>query len=277
MPSNTVNSTPKSIFVPLKKIILQILICVLLYYIFYLIETTNYTFSPQVIERMKVILSTDININYLYEQLVNSAEKEEQEIETLQEVKNIEEQENIVNNEEEIENTNGIGGGENTHLLTETLAIDNTQEVEEEKVHLTQMELDAKAIIENYSIVKPVNDYFISSQFGEREATSSIISTNHAGIDLAANLGTTICSAMSGTVEFVSSESGYGNHFKVVNGDVATLYAHCKTIYVTAGQVVNQGDAIAEVGSTGNSTGPHLHFEIIYQGRYVNPEYVIAF
>ena len=66
-----------------------------------------------------------------------------------------------------------------------------------------------------------------------------------------------------------------GNHFTIVSDDVKTVYAHCKTIYVKEGDTITQGQEIAEVGSTGNTTGPHLHFEVRYQNRYVNPQLIL--
>lgn len=68
-----------------------------------------------------------------------------------------------------------------------------------------------------------------------------------------------------------------GNHFKIVSDDVMTVYAHCKTIYVKEGQEIKQGQQIGEVGSTGNVTGPHLHFEIRKEGRYVDPDLLLNF
>ena len=68
-----------------------------------------------------------------------------------------------------------------------------------------------------------------------------------------------------------------GNHIKITNGDVDTVYAHCKTIYVSEGEKITQGQSIGEVGSTGNSTGPHLHFEVRKEGRYVNPDLILDF
>jgi len=68
-----------------------------------------------------------------------------------------------------------------------------------------------------------------------------------------------------------------GNHIKILNDDVMTLYAHCKTIYVKEGDIIKQGQAIAQVGATGNVTGPHLHFEIRKDNRYVNPDLLIEF
>lgn len=73
-------------------------------------------------------------------------------------------------------------------------------------------------------------------------------------------------------------ESGdLGNHIKITNGDVSTVYAHCKTIYVKKGDNIKQGQQIGEVGSTGNSTGSHLHFEIRKEERYVDPDLILNF
>lgn len=68
-----------------------------------------------------------------------------------------------------------------------------------------------------------------------------------------------------------------GNHIKIINGDVSTVYAHCKAIYVKEGESIKQGQKIGEVGSTGNSTGPHLHFEVRKEGRYVDPDLILDF
>lgn len=82
---------------------------------------------------------------------------------------------------------------------------------------------------------------------------------------------------MSGTVKEVSSEGLYGVHVIIQNGEVETLYAHCKTIYVKGGEEVLQGQELGLTGATGNVTGPHLHFEIIREGRYVDPDAILDF
>lgn len=82
---------------------------------------------------------------------------------------------------------------------------------------------------------------------------------------------------MEGTVTQVSSQGDYGKHIRIVNGEITTLYAHCSKIYVKEGDNIKQGQEIAEVGSTGNVTGPHLHFEIRRNGEFVDPDSVIDF
>lgn len=68
-----------------------------------------------------------------------------------------------------------------------------------------------------------------------------------------------------------------GNHVKIVSDDVMTVYAHCKTIYVKEKEAIKKGQAIGEVGTTGNTTGPHLHFEIRKENRYVDPDLILEF
>ena len=73
----------------------------------------------------------------------------------------------------------------------------------------------------------------------------------------------------------MSNQGDLGNHVKIVNDEYEVVYAHCSQILVQEGSQINQGDVIATVGSTGNSTGNHLHFEIIKQGEYIDPLTVI--
>lgn len=87
--------------------------------------------------------------------------------------------------------------------------------------------------------------------------------------------GDNIVSATTGTVTQVSNQGDLGNHVKIYNDEYEAVYAHCSQILVQEGSMVNQGDVIATVGSTGNSTGNHLHFEIIKQGEYIDPLTVI--
>lgn len=117
--------------------------------------------------------------------------------------------------------------------------------------------------------VKPVSGT-ITSRFGSRE---SIRSSGHTGLDIAAPKGTTIKAAASGTVIFAGYSGGYGNVVKISHGNgIQTYYAHCSKLYVSKGDKVSAGDKIAAVGSTGNSTGNHLHFEVVKNGVSLNPQ-----
>jgi len=94
----------------------------------------------------------------------------------------------------------------------------------------------------------------------------------HNGVDIGAPAGTNIIAACAGTVEFAGWEQGYGNVVKIDHGNgLKTVYGHCKSIYVKKGQKVTKDEKIGEVGSTGNSTGPHLHFEIRVNGTPEDP------
>ena len=119
------------------------------------------------------------------------------------------------------------------------------------------------------SLIKPVSGT-ISSRFGSR---SSVRSSAHTGLDIAAPTGTAIKAAASGTVTFSGYKGSYGNMIVISHGNgVQTYYGHCSKLYVSAGTQVSQGQTIAAVGSTGNSTGPHLHLEIRVNGVAYNPQ-----
>ncbi len=120
-----------------------------------------------------------------------------------------------------------------------------------------------------YLAVKPVSGN-ITSRYGE---ASSIRSSNHTGLDIAAPNGTKIKVVADGTVVYTGYNGSYGNLVKVSHGNgVETWYAHCSKIYTSIGKTVTAGDVIAAVGSTGNSTGNHLHLEIRINGNPVNPQ-----
>ena len=94
----------------------------------------------------------------------------------------------------------------------------------------------------------------------------------HAGLDLGETSGTPVFAADTGVAHLVRSDRGYGNHILLVHGNgYATLYAHLSSFGVTEGQVVRRGEMIGQVGSTGFSTGPHLHFEIRYLKDNIDP------
>lgn len=112
----------------------------------------------------------------------------------------------------------------------------------------------------------------ITSGFGNREVPIAGASANHRGIDIGAPTGSAILAAYSGTVTTATYNASAGNYIVISHGGgMSTVYMHCSALYVSVGQQVNKGDTIGAVGSTGYSTGPHLHFGVIKDGTYVNP------
>lgn len=119
------------------------------------------------------------------------------------------------------------------------------------------------------SLIRPVSG-IITSRFG---VGSAIRRSSHTGLDIATSTGTPIVAAASGTVTFSGYKGSYGNMVVISHGNgVQTYYGHCSKLYVAVGAQVAQGQTIAAVGSTGNSTGPHLHLEVRVNGVAYNPQ-----
>jgi murein DD-endopeptidase MepM/ murein hydrolase activator NlpD len=117
----------------------------------------------------------------------------------------------------------------------------------------------------------PVNGY-ISSFFGGRPDPFSGHSARHTGIDIAAPKGTPVTAVAEGMVTFAGQRNGYGDVIEIDHGNgYMTRYAHNSKLVATVGQRVHVGDVIAQAGSTGRSTGSHVHFEVWYHDRVVNP------
>lgn len=130
--------------------------------------------------------------------------------------------------------------------------------------------VNSKTVNGVYLEYLPVTGGTISSRFGSRESVRNHV---HKGLDIAANYGTPIVAVANGTVKFAGYESGYGNLVIIDHGNgVETYYGHCSKLLVSSGQSVLAGDTIAKVGSTGNSTGNHCHFEIRINDVQVNPQ-----
>lgn len=169
------------------------------------------------------------------------------------------------------------------NLVINTIYLENVDEVNEENIQIaknkmaedlqTQLEekeeKDSRTVNGIYLACVPVTGR-ISSRFGANE---SIRDHTHKGLDIAASGGTPIKAVADGTVIRAGWSSGYGNLVVIDHGNgVTTYYGHCSRLYVSKGTSVKAGDNIAAVGSTGNSTGNHLHFEIRLNGEQVNPQ-----
>ena len=294
-----------------RKMIIQILICVVIYTTFWLIKGYNNVFSENVINETKNILSYDINFQNLYNQCMeyfnknfNSIIKTDdnpqdsnnanddgsnQNNSGNQDTQNSEENVNAENQQGTESDTNEQGQTDNN----DTNVNDNSQNISEENntsqgeitdgtqkakidaENTAQMNEDVEYIKQNYNLIHPIEG-IVTSRFGDRDETE-IISAFHQGIDLSGTTGTPIHAAMEGTVVAASYAGGYGNHLKIQNGDVLTVYAHCSELEVEVGDYINQNQEVAKVGATGDVTGSHLHFEIRRDGRYVNPELIMSF
>ncbi len=169
------------------------------------------------------------------------------------------------------------------NLVINTIYLENVDEVNEENIQVAkekmtanlQSELDEKEEKDSrtvngiYLAVVPVTGR-ITSRFGANE---SIRDHTHKGIDIGAAGGTPILATADGVVTRAGWSSGYGNLVVIDHGNgVTTYYGHCSRLYTSVGAEVKAGDKIAAVGSTGNSTGNHLHFEIRLNGKQVNPQ-----
>ena len=127
-----------------------------------------------------------------------------------------------------------------------------------------------------FATVTPVSG-FTSSGFGYRMHPIQQTVKFHYGTDFAAASGTEVHAFADGTVLAAGQDAGYGNYVKLDHGGgFVTLYGHCSALLVSAGETVTAGQVIARVGSTGQATGPHLHFELIHEGVYLNPEFYLA-
>ncbi len=282
----TVNNENKKDIKLLKKMIIQIVVSLLIYLVVYIIQNNNYIFSEDFLKRTNELLSYDINFGQIYENIKLNVE---------QGINNFKEDnqgivENTENSNESIDeniNENAIGGAEesvteniieNTGETQEINEIQNNEQTTEESsniAELSQEEQDIANIKATTTFIKPVEGT-ISSKFGQREPTTSTVPKNHTGVDIAANMGTKILAATGGEVVLASEEGDYGKHLKIQIGEVSVIYAHCNKLYVKQGDQITQGQEIAEVGSTGNSTGPHLHFEIRISERTIDPEKILT-
>lgn len=127
----------------------------------------------------------------------------------------------------------------------------------------------------NYSggtLLWPCDSTYITSEFGYRIHPITGVWTGHTGVDIGCSMNDPIYAAESGTVILAEWYGGYGNAVVIDHGGgVTTLYGHNNSLHVSAGDKVSRGEKIASAGSTGWSTGPHLHFEVRVDGEYVDP------
>jgi len=118
---------------------------------------------------------------------------------------------------------------------------------------------------------RPVAAGYVSSYFGSRQDPFDGHAANHRGLDFAGTAGSEVLAVAEGLVTRVEKVAGYGNLVEIKHGEYTTRYAHNEQALVDVGERVTRGQPIALMGSTGRSTGPHVHFEVLQNGRHVNP------
>ena len=212
-----------------------------------------------------IALQKELDITYKYYEISSNDE-------VVEKVDTLETAEQVVNDINEIANgEENLVINEKTTKNVEDMSV-NTLEVAKENI-IKKLDIDTTEAISNINGIKiatlPISGT-ISSRYG---AISSIRSSAHTGLDIAASTGTPIKVVADGKVVSAAYSGSYGYLIKVDHGNgVETWYAHTSKMYVTAGQSVKAGDVIAAVGSTGNSTGSHLHLEVRINGQHVNPQ-----
>lgn len=283
----------------INKMIIQMIVCVIIYTCIYMLQYSNYLFSKDMVDKTKEVLSYDISIENLYNKSnefflnlqkkfnwgvnneqndnVNEEAQDQNTEETNIENSNAESSENTSEaNNENVDNSEISQNDASTEVTnndTTQLAVGGADETQQEE-EKSQEEQDIEYVKQNVNIIWPIKGV-ITSRFGNRTPTE-IVTANHKGLDIAGNMGDNIVSAMDGTVVQYSKEGDYGKHLRIQSGEVLTLYAHCSELLVQEGSTVKQGDVIAKVGATGRATGPHLHFEIRRDDRFINPELILG-
>jgi murein DD-endopeptidase MepM/ murein hydrolase activator NlpD len=159
------------------------------------------------------------------------------------------------------------------------IGIGGAEPLEESEIVISSisiMDLDIENIkSRNISIIAPVSGV-ITSKYGVREEVFVGVDPYHTGVDIANKKGTEIKSATKGVVTKIENDNKYyGNFIEITENEVIFKYAHLDSINVNLGDIINQEDTIGLMGSTGMSTGNHLHFEIRIDGRTVNPEELV--
>lgn len=212
-----------------------------------------------------IALQNELEITYKYYEIASNNE-------VIENVKDEETAEKLVNEIKELSNNEvELTINEKTTKALEEIQIDDLEVAKENTVE--KLNIDTTESIADINGIKvatlPVTGT-ISSRYG---VSSKIRVSTHTGLDIAATTGIPIKVVADGTITFAAYSGSYGYLVKVDHGNgVETWYGHTSKMLVKEGQAVKAGNTIALVGSTGNSTGPHLHFEVRINGEHVNPQ-----
>lgn len=167
------------------------------------------------------------------------------------------------------ETQNGVGG---PFVSLSNLAAEDTPETFTKLVEHWYDLKDLRTQILSVPAISPLKKFFISSHYGKRRDPFSKRWGHHSGVDLAAWYGTPVIATSGGTVTYAAYKAGYGRVVEVDHGNgFVTRYGHLRKVVVKKGQSVTIETKLGETGSTGRSTGPHVHYEIWFDGKTVNP------
>lgn len=205
---------------PLKKMLIQICICTLIYTGFYVIKNGEYIFTSEVVEQINNVLAYDINIEKVSEdilQYINSIRNKDviipeenigASIASPDETNKENQTTDITEHEQDAGTTSQENSGEDISHPEETLGVTDEAQYTDESNNTNELLTDAEYIKRNYSIIKPLEGT-ITSRFGTRNPTTPTVPTYHTGIDIAREVGTKIIAAMEGEVTLVSTEGDY--------------------------------------------------------------------
>ncbi len=195
---------------------------------------------------------------------------------------------NVDSSEFDFSELPGIGGPPSEHEGPQTLPVNMNRVMavlSRDMAHrgvqlkmLDSMLTNAALKKEAFPVGNPVKNGRLSSKFGWRIDPFTGRRKFHHGVDLAARRGAKVVAAASGLVTWAGKRGGYGNLVEITHADgYVTRYGHSSKILVSRGEIVRRGQPIARVGSTGRSTGPHLHYEVLLNGKKVDPsKYILA-
>jgi hypothetical protein len=179
----------------------------------------------------------------------------------------------------------GVGGPVTHRMDSEVAGVDRrldrlggrTQILRQSAEEVLSSLRDKKEVLSRIPSIRPILGGRVSSRFGRRVDPFTGRPAMHRGIDFAARRGTPIYATAEGRVKKIKrSNAGFGNELTIDHGNgILTHYAHCDRILASKGQKVTRGEVIATVGNSGRSTGPHLHYDIVQDGKAVNPSHFI--
>ena len=231
----------------IKTLIMQFVVCILIFCVFFSAEYFNIPF----LRTIKTSFFEELNKSLTTEDVV----------ETFKKIENFTEENFVLTDYEENDFSVTVLGEGGNDVIIDGTKIEN--------VSYAKYKL-------NYKIYNPVIGGEVSSEFGERVHPINKTLGVHKGIDIALASGEPIYAIFDGEVVEANFDQWNGNHIKIKHdNNILSVYCHCSKLFVKKGDVIRGGEVIASVGSTGQSTGPHIHFELRINDVSYNPEYAL--